>query len=829
MVLLLIGAALCGGALYCSTFMYTAMGQALMYAVAGLGGALLALALLGLFAVCTTRVKTSLLTFYFTALIFVAFAMLVGGGFCFILNTSAVEYLEANWDKIVASLPPEKRASVTLESLSSNIRFALFGLGGGSLIVFLICLSAMSNAVALLTATKAYTLFLQATNIALLPIGIALIAAASYVADTAVAAEAAAAAFAIFILGTFVIVLLLLGCVGTSLQSRGIVRLFMFLTTLLSLAFLAFGILSLVQSNLVSSFITSQWETFRRVLPPDFAGRYDKEIFTRFLNANLTALGFLSLCAGVVLISQSFASYRLRSELKFESELEQEAWEAVKHNLLSADVAETISKSNSKSKAQVMWKQQWTKGTKMSRRLILCGCCTLCTAVTLAVGIASAALFYSTSCTTMGKFSDTKVYSETDLGQYVFLHNNYSLGVSHLVVTTTATAVTVSLTKGAFKDTMAEMAWPAIQARNYTLTATDRDPLGSGVGSNVTAWGIDAVERAKTEILGYDISCQNTDMSVRVPTAALYTSGGGNSRADGDAYPFAVSMVSTRGSSGIDIDWSAVPYPQRLRIRYMSLLTSVGSINVDSVLVGSAGLAATTTLGELSLVNSEARCDPGDIGTGRGGIALATEKGSLTVRGLNALDCDVTLSVTQSLANVDGSLVTNSLGGGTLTLVGAQGMMQVLNTRADVLDIKGDAGTIHVDNTTVSEALKVASRTGGVSLERILMSSRAVLQVESDSGDISVWATRFRGIISVVTGGTIQCVTNANDGFDDTTPCVVTAGGTVDSSGAQTLRIVEQVSVNCKTPARNDCPYLGHITITSTTGNVILRMDKVTV
>lgn len=166
------------------------------------------------------------------------------------------------------------------------------------------------------------------------------------------------------------------------------------------------------------------------------------------------------------------------------------------------------------------------------------------------------------------------------------------------------------------------------------------------------------------------------------------------------------------------------------------------------------------------------------------------------------------------------------LGGGTLTVLGAKGVMEIAQTTADVFDLKGEEGSIRVANITIRESIKVATQSGIVSLQQLRLATRGVIQVETDSGSIDIWASAFRGIISIVTGGSITCYGGTATGFDDANPCSVTAGGQIDSSGAQTLRVVEQVSVNCKTATRNDCPYMGHITITSTRGNVVLRMDK---
>lgn len=324
-VLLVCCAALCGGALYCThSVLLDSFGPTLVYAAAGVSGAIFAATIVGLLSILGQDVKPGVLltvrtfdsgkwpprqllrprvlmissfaatsTFaavslplpppplqYFTFIVVLSFGMLVIGGFCFILFKSSQGYLESNWDRIYASLTPSARAGLTLTSVINKTRAAMYGIGAGCFAVFLLSVAAMNQAIALVSASRAYTVFLQATNVAMLPVGVALIAAAAYVADTAVSAETAIAAFAIFILGIFVIVLVLLGCVGTSLQSRGVVRLFMILTFLLSFGFISFGVLALVQADLVSQLITNQWETLRRVLPPDFAGKYDKEQFT---------------------------------------------------------------------------------------------------------------------------------------------------------------------------------------------------------------------------------------------------------------------------------------------------------------------------------------------------------------------------------------------------------------------------------------------------------------------------------------------------------------------------------------------------------------------
>jgi len=831
-LLLLLACAVCGGSLYASTLLLDNVSPTIMYAAAGVGGALFAANMLGLVSVWSDNVRARALLMYFTFIIVLCFGMLVIGGFAFILTKSAVAYLQGNWDTISAGLPAAQRASLTLDAEIWRTRTAMYAVGGGSLALFLLCLGAMNHAIGLMTPSRAYAVFLQSTNIAMLPIGVALIAAAIYVADTAVSAETAVAAFAIFILGTFVVVLVLIGCVGTSLQSRGVVRLFMILTFLLSFGFISFGVLALVQADLVSQLITSQWEVIRRVLPPDFAGKYDKEQFQKFIDGNLTSLGFLAVVAALVLVSQCWASMRLRAELKYESEVEQEAWQAVREGLLPKAVAENLSKGNTRSTATLMWKQQWTKGTKRSRRLIIIGCACLSFLVVAAICLAAAAVYYSTSCVKLGKYADTHVYTGANsgfwtAGRSVFVHNNYSLGATLVRVDTTQPGPfpVLSFKKAAFKEDMAAAGWPA------PSNGTVRVPVAGGASVAAPAIGLEVVERSGTQVLGYDVSCQNSEVALLVPPLSRLPS----------AQPYlSLELLSGStagtGTAGVTIDMSGTQAADKPPIAFARLSSAAGPITLDSIVLGSIamplqGLNATSTSGELSLSRSSARCNAADVGSGVGGIRMTTDRGAVIVDGLTSSDCDVVLSGAAALTSVSNSVIRNALGGGTLSLVGARGIMAVSSSVLQALEVKGDEGSVRTTNVTASDSIKVSTTSGLVTARTLRFGSRAVLQVETESGSIDVWVSQFQGLVSIITGGSITCVTatdtsvapNMPTGFMNTsTPCVPTLGG-VDASGAETLKVVDNVEVNCES---SRCPYLGQMTLTSMRGSVTLRVDR---
>lgn len=585
---------------------------------------------------------------------------------------------------------------------------------------------------------------------------------------------------------------------------------------------------------------------------------------SKFIDANLVSLGFLAVVSAVVLVSQTWASMRLRAELKYESEAEQEAWEAVREGLLPAEVAESLSKESTKSKAQIMWKQQWTKGSARSRLVIKVGCICLAVLVAAAIALSAVAVYYSTSCVKLGKYSETGIYSITtataggssvggagsagssaavpagtagyvpaSFHPVVYVRNNYSLGATVVRVDTAIAtrSAQLSFRKAAFKQEMATAGWPAVA--NVTIRVPSDAAVFAATGQtevDTPAVGIVAIDRGPTSVLGYDVSCQNDEATIALPPAGVYSGGLGNSRVAGDAAPLVLDLASgagasgTVGSAGVTLDFSAAQAPDKPRIRFARLRAGAGPLVVDGALIGSKGLVASTGSGEISVSRTAVECDPADVGAPTGGVRLSTDKGAIIVDGLAATDCDVYIVGAAALTSVTNSTVRNTLGGGKLTLIGSQGIMALAKTSIQAADVKGDEGSVRLTDVGIGEALRVSTKSGTVSGTALRFARRAVLQVETDSGSVDLYAAEFRGIVSIITGAPINCITTAPTGFRKTNPCTPTGGGTAAAGGAQTLTLVDSVEVNC---ASEECPYLGQITVTSTRGSVTLRFDKV--
>ena len=238
---MLLSVIICGASLYATTLAVGPSTQNLIYSVAGMNAALILTTAVGFVAACRT-VRVQLLLIILACLALLSFGFCVVSGFCFILTESLVRYTQANYDALYASFPPALRAKLTLDLVVQGMRGFLYSFGGLSFVEALMCLGACSSAIRLVTPLKAYTLLLQASNLAVLPVGVVLIAIGTcvmlapgkyflmlwtctgtlspgaYLADTGIGAEGPIAAFSMFVLGIIVIVVMLVGCIGTSLQ-----------------------------------------------------------------------------------------------------------------------------------------------------------------------------------------------------------------------------------------------------------------------------------------------------------------------------------------------------------------------------------------------------------------------------------------------------------------------------------------------------------------------------------------------------------------------------------------------------------------------------------
>jgi hypothetical protein len=1015
----------------------------LAYAMSGLGISIVFVTLLGLMGACFDMFNRLLVIVsgvlsplsplvsppsqYYTLLVFLTLFLTVMGGFCFVLTDTAIKAVRASFETLLLELDPARRNTLTLEGVITDLRLYLFISGGAAWFIAILLLFVMSNVVKLVTPAKAYGVLLQATNLAILPLGIALISAGLYVGDTAATIEAPFAAFAVFLMGFLVIFFAIVGCAGTTIDSRGIIRLYTFLIGILGVLFLAFGIASLAVADTVQQLLLERWNSIRKVLPPTFSGKYDRGQFEAFVETNLKAVGFMSLCAGIVLYVQLFAAMRLRGELKRMNDAEdrvdklfddlttvvkdlqqaevdhracrkalltsgkapsavqvlaakileecqieyderaadvqavaeveelseeeilaelekpprrragegkdisalreaeyrrvllQARKETVEEEIHLIDAAriEDQGASGAKEAAKRMsikpsksggvampvedrfkvperrernlnagalfWKRWWTKGTRGSRCAVKCVCCLIFGLIVLILGIASMTLYFSTSCASLAGASLDKSY--TDFGSSVWFESAVRRGTASLLPVEGIASSRAKIVKTAFQQGMLSPEFPTAQAHD---------------GGTKEGIGLRVAEPTPTKVLSFDISCQTADGRFEIPQKGASTSttarrleslavseravhardvllsrvnlgsrqlatttttqikntnnaflaGQGSSTlttaspgawvsldlvnataaavevaARESQLTFQPPTVAPLGSPEADFeltgalavvafDWSSVAWEARPYLR-KATFKSQASTDLTGVMLGGQGVTATTNLGDVTVESSSLVCDEALLGTGTGGANLVTSKGTVLIRNSIVYNCDTYLAGQTSLVRIENSIFLNEKGGSSVTLRGEQGSLQADHVNVEKLIMEGTEGSARVESSEIRESLKISTTTGDVYINELVAGSRAVIQVETTDGNILINANRFRGIVSVVTSGSVTC---AGAGFQSATECKAS------QSSANGLTFVEEARVNCS----DDCAYLGELTIVSSSGHVTLSFAKVT-
>lgn len=1030
---------------------------------------------------------------YYTLLVFLTLILFVLGGFCFVLTDTAVRYVEATFDSLLLDLDASRRASITLSSVIVDLRLYLYVSGGVSWLMVILLLIVMSNVVRLVTPAKAFSVLLQATNLAIVPLGIALIAAGLYVADTAATVEAPFAAFAVFLMGFLVVFFAVVGCVGVTIDSRGIIRLYQVLIGILGLLFLAFGVAALAIAETVLTQLVSRWDTIRKVLPPSFSGKYDLGQFEAFVETNLKAVGFMAVCAGVILLVQLWAASRLRGELKRMNEVEnrvdelfarlanvvgdlQEAEKAHRVarkelqragtaraaiNVLAATMAEecqtefeqmadrleaaaeaeewdeedmdkqlaelprkwaredvqfralrraewdkvrllarkvaleeeigtldssliedqgaggvaeaqkrmSVKSVDSAAGAStpggseahdvldkfsvpkrrerpmnagaLFWKRWWTKGTRGSRRAVMCCCCCFSFVIVIVLAFASASLYFATSCATLASVAKDKSYPDLQSQQFWLdtAVRRGAIGIQPGAVT----APSLVIHKSAFQEGMISDTFPEVTAD--TAAAGSTDPPRPGIGVSIS-------EPPPTRVLSFDVACQTADATFVVPqrsssgTTASGSSAGGSGAGSSAGAPPASSRralaqlplaarergeqtrrvltsrlvspmrqrseaaarqlerahtgreaqsaagqsalsqannaeraqttpgvtqatpgawlplalvsavvdaiesataaaaadgtavtVAPAGSPSLrarllgnlataSMDWSGTAPEARPFTGFIGV-DAVASAELTGVFVGGGGALMTTELGDVSIASGAAVCDSAQLGSGTGGLRFSTDKGTASILDSVVYNCDVVLSGEASLVRIINSVLMNENGGSNAILRGSKGSLLVERVNAERLSLQGREGSARVLSTEVRESLKIATTVGNVQITDLVTGPRAVVQIETGEGAVTIHAKQFRGIVSIVTSGSVTCDGGGfekrytADGSTEIDPCT---GGATASSG---LTFVEEARVNCVTASnRNDCAYLGEVTVVSNSGNVRLTFDK---
>lgn len=779
MLLILFGGGMCAFGYYVSVSGWT--GVFMAYIVAAIGFMVFLMACLGLCGALASHHKTLLL--YYTCLLFATMATLVAGGFCFILNEQAQTVLAEEWEEISANAGIDESSEDAEQQLETN----LYITGGAAFLVMFLLLCAMGSVTGIVDKAQAYSLLMQASNMTVLPLGFLMVAGAVFIADTAASADAPTTAFGIFAMGAFVIGLSLLGCIGVSISARGLIKLFIVLVFFISLLFFAFGIVAFVQAETLKEKITDNWTTIRRVLPPTFSGKYDQEQFTNFLEANLNAAGFISLCMGVLLMSQVWAGTKLRSAIKEAHEREDEEFAQGGGNVAPRAFTDKPRDSGVCCNLKRCWTRNWRQGTKKSRCYVICGCSCLCFFLLLIVAVCTAALYFSTSCASLSDFSVTATH-EPAAGANIktgLLYNNYTRGANNIEVDAATSSMYFKFEKSALRESLANE-----QTGRVETVGTSFQMTGS--------------PKAETEIMGFDVSCQQATMTAFV--APVIPNVGDTLAASQNGLTMRLESAGFTSAEAV-LDLSAP------RFKKIVFVTEHGPATLEGVKLGDSGARIVTDSGEIYIKDSNCIGNPKYVGDDSiGGVHLTTTLGGVIVEDTTFFDTELIIKGGASLIRVTGVTSSTTRGIGALIQAeGEKGLIEIIASTADEYSLTGTDGSVKCNDITVRDTLKASSVKGNVILSGVNVKLRASVQVETTSGAITIKLAKFAGFVSLHSSGRITIKNKDEAQWSDVSET------TVDNFNTATA------NVNCATIG--NCPYLGELLVISKTGGITVTVD----
>lgn len=480
----LISGFICGYSVYSAwTNMDGEGGQGLLYALAVASGVVTFSSLVG---ICTDHHLRSTVV-YFVVVLIEILLLVAFGGVCLLFTEDVEGVLEEH------NIAPDPR-TIKVTGASEAMKANLYVLGALALVLAFLLLRVMRLISKLIGTMRALVTLLQTMNLTMLPLGLLIIAAGFYIADSATGStNSTDVAACIFVaIGTLTASVTFLGFLAAATESRAMLLSFAIVVSFIMSVCLATGVAAFLLTNEVEAWVANNWKTIRLSLPPTFEGRYDQVQFEAWVRANLKAAGFFAIVVGLYCASMLLAAFGLRHSLMLQHDVKVErasnlgagngstlaeqrsraANQSMDHIARAlggqtttyymdsyegsgeGDAAAAKPKAKKKitrSKSQMKlakkkmkraWTQRWHQGSHKERLQIkICGVC-LCIVCVIPISLGMTLLMYDSFCEGLAEYGEsyTQAASVPQIGrvdnpQYqIHLRNTYTLGATDIKV-----------------------------------------------------------------------------------------------------------------------------------------------------------------------------------------------------------------------------------------------------------------------------------------------------------------------------------------------------------------------------------------------------------
>ena len=707
-------------------------------------------------------------------------------------------------------------------------------------------LSASRHVADVVGTKRAIENMLETVNMMMLPIGLLSVMAGQFIADSATLSSSSITSFVLAISGIMLMALSFLGCFGTAVDSRGVLKVYALINFVLGVALVSCGIGTMVVAERVQLELTSKWEQIRVVLPPTFKGKYDRSQFSAFVEANLFLLGYTAVVFGGVLGFQWYAAQLLRASLKQETIKREKDTSAAagagaarggkRPSLLrqtSGRVAQftaTFAQGNPANLLREQWRERYKKGSAQQRKFFKIGGAVCCLVLLCVIAVVVAALVFSTFCDSLDRSSTFTYYTlASATTAELVLANQYRTGQTTVLppdeanpfspYAVYASGVASSGGSGKLQTSLLTSQSGGIAVEQFALTTAqaEGDIQCSGFGptdgapacsASASALQLNLSPSAPDRIMGLDTSCQLSSMHVMWPIAANGTA------LKGLAFQTIADVVLG------DLQRNASVAGRQLKLAGINGSTDFGHVEARNLQIGADGTFVSSRGGDLLFSEVQVRGNTAHSGGENTVFSVTADLGTVGLKNFDVRDASLEARAINAAISGEMIVAAASLGAAPLSFHNTKGSVVLRNVEGTWIDISTTEGLVQLNDVTQLSSstrtarLKIATTTGAVLVRQLRVDGS--VSIETQTGDVTVQllaptgrAASFTGLFSLRTRGTGSI--NVRLGSANSL-----AGGIVDffEHSQQTAHLHEG-GINCGRQGSNDCPYTGGLQITT--------------
>lgn len=557
--------------------------------------------------------------------------------------------------------------------------------------------------------------FLQVFSITLLPFSLFLVIGSQYVFDTGTQASAPYTGISIFVAGTLLLAIAVLGFIGANFEYRRLLSICSTLSFLFGTVFLGGSIAYFVMHNNIEKHIVDQWDKIRIILPPTFKSKYDQEQFIRLIRTNLKAIAYVGIIAGIFLLQEASICLILRhhtSATKRQAandkhamkEMQAEASRTCNSSVVGSSLTVVSSGNDPAFIKRFQWISMFELSTRRQRLAMRLAAVVFILGLGLIFGVMCANIVFATNCSRM---------------DHVVASSNFTLFGNEQEDKASTIRVVNSFNRGEMRFRPSKAADGAVGLKQYGRGDTrDGKPYSKAMGANNSV-DVSVQAEEATKFLWLDGSCQRSYMELDIPQKkrrALEIDANVSiaigSEEEDEILPLSALSVSTHNAdiacTGLEVSCGGV------KVR-----SSVGDIEatrlwVDSTasFTGDKVAEFVSDLGAVQIEDSSFRDTHVFASAGAGSLVMTK----------------LTSSMINGRARVEGRSVSGSI--------------TANNLRANWVQLRSEAGAINgvglssLGSNALLGRLDVATISGDVNLRQV--EGGGNIHVESSSGDIYI-------------------------------------------------------------------------------------------